>query len=121
MWVMAQEFKEIVELGTEAVTEVGLEGEAAAGAKELPAVVEARIVEHRSASVLPAVQAVAAAATGFAAGAATLALVKRLGARKLSRSRGRGLMVRRAGGENLPVVSTRTYLVQVHVIGRPAE
>ena len=40
-----------------------------------------------SPAVLPAVQAAAAAATGFVAGAATLALVRRHSARKLARGR----------------------------------
>jgi hypothetical protein len=68
---------------------------------------------------LPAVQAADVAATGFVAGAATVALVRRRGARKLARSHGSA--VRRVG-EGLPTVGPgRTFLVHVRVIGRPAE
>ena len=65
---------------------------------------------------LPAVQAAAAAATGFVAGAATLALCRRIGARRLRRARvahGRGL--------DLPIVGSRTFLVDVHLIAKPEE
>ncbi len=65
---------------------------------------------------LPAVRAAAVAATGFVAGAATLALCRRLGARRLQRARvatGRGL--------DLPIVGSRTFLVDVHLIAKPEE
>ncbi len=67
---------------------------------------------------LPAVQAVAVAATGFVAGAATVALVHRLGARKVARTQanrqGRGL-------DGLPVVASHRFLVDVHLIAKPQE
>src|SRR5438105_15223790 len=49
----------------------------------LPVLAEVRMVEHATAASLPAVQVAAVAATGFVAGAATVALVKRRTARKL--------------------------------------
>ena len=61
----------------------------------------------------PAVQAAAAAATGFVAGAATLALVRRRGARRLARAR-----VQRRVSDGLPIVGTRSFLIDVHLIGQ---
>jgi hypothetical protein len=80
----------------------------------LPVLAEVRAIE-RASPVLPAVQAAAAAATGFVAGAATLALVRRHGARKLARVSSR----RGVGG--LPIVGTRSFLVDVHLIAKPGE
>jgi hypothetical protein len=65
--------------------------------------------------MLPAVQAAAVAATGFVAGAATLALVRRHGARKLARTR------RPRGLDALPIVGSRSFLVDVHLIAKPGE
>ena len=67
---------------------------------------------------LPAVHAAAAAATGFVAGAATFALVKRRSARKLARLQGNG---HRRAMDMLPIVGSRTFLVDVHVIAKPGE
>jgi hypothetical protein len=79
----------------------------------LPVLAEVRAIEPASAVSLPAVQAAAAAATGFVAGAATLALVRRRSARRLSRGR------RTPGG--LSIVNTRSFLVDVHLIAKPGE
>jgi hypothetical protein len=117
MCCMAEEFEEIVELGPEEVTEV----EPSDPAARLPVVVEARVVDRAPTTVLPAVQAAAAAATGFVAGAATLALVKRRSARKLAHTQRRAQMSgwrTPAGG---PVASMRTYLVHVRVLGPPEQ
>ncbi len=62
----------------------------------------------------PAVQAAAAAATGFVAGAAALALARRRGARRLARA-----TVQRRGSDALPIVGTRSFLIDVHLIGGP--
>jgi hypothetical protein len=67
---------------------------------------------------LPSVQAAAAAATGFVAGAATLALVRRHSARKLARAQ-RALPRRPV--DMLPIVGSRTFLVDVHMIAKPGE
>ncbi|MGH2869969.1 MAG: hypothetical protein ACRDNK_20675 [Solirubrobacteraceae bacterium] len=81
----------------------------------LPVLAEVRAIERVVPAALPAVQAAAAAATGFVAGAATLALVRRHGARKLARVTSR----RSAGG--LPIIGTRSFLVDVHLIAKPGD
>ena len=81
----------------------------------LPVLVEVRPIERVPPAALPAVAAAAAAATGFVAGAATLALVRRHSARKVARVSGR----RGAGG--LPIVGTRSFLVDVHLIAKPGD
>jgi hypothetical protein len=81
----------------------------------LPVLAEVRPIERVSPVALPAVQAAAAAATGFVAGAATLVLVRRHSARKLARVSAR----RNAGG--LPIVGTRSFLVDVHLIAKPSD
>ena len=63
------------------------------------------------AAASPAVQAAAAVATGFVAGAATLALVRR----RESRRGGRRALARRAG-DAPGVLGTRTFLVDVHML-----
>lgn len=83
-----------------------------------PVVATVRPIERAPALALPSVQAAAVAATGFVAGAATFALVRRHGARKVARAR--RLPPRRAS-EGLPVIASRTFLVDVHLIGRPEE
>ena len=79
---------------------------------------EVRTVERVSAASLPAVQAAAAAATGFVAGAATVALVKRRHARKLART---GRSGPRRAVDMLPIVGSRSFLVDVHVIGKQGD
>jgi hypothetical protein len=80
----------------------------------LPVLAEVRTIERVVPAALPAVQAAAAAATGFVAGAATLALVKRRSARKVARSQRRPVNM-------LPIVGSRTFLVDVHLVGKPGE
>jgi hypothetical protein len=80
----------------------------------LPVLAEVRTIDRVAPVALPAVQAAAAAATGFVAGAATLALVKRRSARKVARTR-------RRPADLLPIVGTRTFLVDVHLVGKPGE
>jgi hypothetical protein len=82
----------------------------------LPVLAEVRTIERASPASLPAVQAAAAAATGFVAGAATIALVKRRSARKVARSRS----APRRAADLLPIVGSRTFLVDVHLI-KPQE
>jgi hypothetical protein len=79
----------------------------------MPVLAEVRTITTPSGVMLPAVQAAAVAATGFVAGAATLALVKRHSARKLARTR----QTRRAL-DTLPIVGSRSFLVDVHLIAR---
>ena len=62
----------------------------------------------------PAVQTAAVAVTGFVAGAATLALVRRGAAAR--RPAARPVRPRSTPG-GLPILSSRRYLVDVHVLG----
>jgi hypothetical protein len=78
----------------------------------VPVLADVRPIARVSPAALPAVQAAAAAATGFVAGAATLALVKRRSARRLTRAQRRPV-------DGLPIVASRTFLVDVHVIAKP--
>jgi hypothetical protein len=84
----------------------------------MPVLAEVRPLERATPAALPAVQAAAAAATGFVAGAATVALVKRRSARKTARAARAG---QRRSAELLPIVASRTFLVDIHLIGRPPE
>jgi hypothetical protein len=81
----------------------------------VPVLSEVRAIEPARAASLPAVQAAAAAVTGFVAGAAALALVRRHSARKLARSRPR------RGVDALPIIGSRSFLVDVHLIAKPGE
>ena len=56
--------------------------------------------------------------TGFVAGAATLALVRRHSARKLARAQRKAP---RRPLDMLPIVGSRTFLVDVHLIAKPGE
>jgi hypothetical protein len=88
----------------------------------LPVIAEVRTIERTAPQVIPAVQAAAVAATSFVAGAATLALARRFGARKLAQAQRQSMPYpapRSPFGDRYPVTGTRTYLVHVHVIGRP--
>ena len=86
-------------------------------------------VRRPRATSLPAVQAAAAAAGGFVAGAAVLGLVQRrnrAGAALAKGSRRRGLSRRSganaavsAAAETLQIVSSHSLLVDVHVLGTP--
>jgi hypothetical protein len=91
------------------------EGEVVDG---LPVLAEVRELEPAAPGRLGAVQAAAVAATGFAAGAATLMLARRLGARRLAGA-GREL-VRRQDPFSRPWAAgeTRTFVVRVRVINR---
>ncbi len=83
----------------------------------VPVLAEARPLPAPSYAALPAVQAAAVAATGFVAGAATLALVRRHSARKLARSRS----APRRAVDMLPIVGSRTFIVDVHLLAKPGE
>jgi hypothetical protein len=84
----------------------------------LPILAEVRPIERAQSAALPAVQAAAAAATGFVAGAATVALVRRRSARKMARTQRAGP---RRPIDMLPVVGSRTFLVDVHLLAKPGE
>ncbi|HEX5617867.1 MAG TPA: hypothetical protein VFX51_05580 [Solirubrobacteraceae bacterium] len=77
----------------------------------LPVVAEPQVVEPAARPLVPARQAAALAATGFVAGAATVAVVHRRRAR-VSRRRRRKV----AGlGE---IVASNSFLVDVHLLKR---
>lgn len=101
------------DLETGALTPVDAEVEEAV--EGVPVLAEARPLAVAPAT-LPAVQAAAVAATSFVAGAATLALVRRHSARKLARRS----MPRRAV-DALPIVGSRSFIVDVHLLARPGE
>jgi hypothetical protein len=84
----------------------------------LPVLADVRPIERSSPAALPTVQAAAVAATGFVAGAATVALVRRHSARKLARVQ---RSAPRRAFDMLPIVGSRTFLVDVHLIGKPGE
>jgi hypothetical protein len=84
----------------------------------LPVLAEVRPIEPVSPAALPAVQAAAAAATGFMAGAATIALLRRHSARKVTRAR---ISSRRGANGLLPIVGSRSFLVDVHLIAKPGD
>jgi hypothetical protein len=81
-------------------------------------------VELERRTSLPKVQAAAAAAGGFVAGAAVVGLVGRRHARSLTRAGGgRGLRGgRRSAGlaDRLQIVGSRSLLLDVHLLGGPA-
>ncbi len=83
----------------------------------LPVLAEVRAIEPARGS-LPAAQAAAAAATGFVAGAATLALVRRRTTRKMKRAQRNAP---RRPIDMLPIVGSRTFLVDVHLLAKPGE
>jgi hypothetical protein len=95
---------------------VGVEPEAEV-VDALPVLAEVRTIERTGPASLPAVQAAAAAATGFVAGAATIALIKRRSARKVARN-GKGS---RRAVDLLPIAASRSFLVDVHVIGKQGD
>jgi hypothetical protein len=84
----------------------------------LPVLAEARPIERPSPAALPAIQAAAAVATGFVAGAATIVLVKRHSGLKLARA---SRSAPRRAADLLPIVGSRTFLVDIHLIGKPGE
>jgi hypothetical protein len=80
----------------------------------LPVAAETRVVAVHEGRVVPARQAAALAATGFVAGAATAAVVSRRAPRVLGRRRRR-----RKAGSLGEIVSSNSFLVDVHLIRRP--
>jgi hypothetical protein len=84
-------------------------------------------VARPSGVMMPAVQAAAVAAGGFVAGAAVVGLVQRrqrrvaaLAKGRRTRGLGRGGRAAQVGGELVQIVSSRSLLVDVHLLG-PAD
>jgi hypothetical protein len=83
----------------------------------VPVLTEVRTLEPLPAAAVPAVQTAAAAATGFVAGAATLALVRLIGGRRAARAR----VSRRRSMDGLPIIGTRSFLIDIHMLSKPGE
>ena len=98
----------------ESETETGPEDEVVDG---LPVLAEVRTLEPTASPALPAVQAAAAAATGFVAGAATIVLVRRRSARRVARAKANNRRVT----NGLTIAGTRSFLVDVHLIAKPGD
>lgn len=77
----------------------------------LPVVTESGVLEERPVAAVGAVQAAALAATGFVAGAATVAVVSR------HRTK-RALKKSKRSGPIGEIVSSRSFLVDVHLLRR---
>ena len=98
----------------------GLEEEEAVDGEPVLDDVPAGLVPRPRAVLAPAtapvvMQVAAAAATGFVAGAATLALARRRTARRLART-----PVRRRAADALPILGTRSFLIDIHML-RPGD
>ncbi len=92
-------------MGEEEVTDVEI-------VDGLPVVAEKPgVLEERPAVLVPAVQAAALAATGFVAGAATVAVVSR------HRTK-RALKKRKKNGPLGEIVSSNSFLVDIHLLRR---
>jgi hypothetical protein len=83
----------------------------------VPVLADVHAVTPSTTSMIGTAQAVAVAATSFAAGAATLALVRRHGTRKqLKRAASRPA---RRGGDALEIVASRRFMVDIHLLDKP--
>jgi hypothetical protein len=69
-------------------------------------------VRPGSTDLVPATQAAAVAAGSFVAGALTMVVVKRHSARRAAKRRPKRV------ADLLPIVGSRSFLVDVHLIGR---
>src|SRR5947209_19282054 len=98
---MADEFDEVVEGDSEEVLAYPGARDPGNVPEELPAIGEARPLKRPSAPAVPAVHAAALAATGFVAGAAAAAIVRRRSSRRLGRANARAGV--RRSVERLPI------------------
>jgi hypothetical protein len=84
---------------------------------DLPVVAEVRTLEPARAASSPTVQAAAVAATGFVAGAATVALARRRARRSAGPAR-RRRKPRARVAELGEVVASRSFLVDIHLLNK---
>ena len=84
----------------------------------LPVIAEVRALEPARPGPPATVQAAAVAATGFVAGAATFAVVKRARGRAATAPRRRKAAKRAKAGAFGEVVASRSFLVDVHLLNR---
>jgi hypothetical protein len=94
------------------------EAAAANGDAPLPVIAEVRPIEPARPAAPAAVQAAAVAATGFVAGAATFAVVKRARGRAAAAPRRRKAAKRAKAMPFGEVVASRSFLVDVHLLNR---
>jgi hypothetical protein len=85
--------------------------------EELPVIADVRTLEPVRPAASPAVQAAAVAATGFVAGAATVAIVRRRARRAHQPVRQRR-RTRDRVAEIGEVVASRSFLVDIHLLNR---
>jgi len=84
----------------------------------LPVVADVRVIEPaRPAALAPAAQAAAVAGASFVAGVATVAAIKHARSRPAITRRQRRKAAKR-GAQLVEVVSTRSFLVDVHLLNR---
>jgi hypothetical protein len=90
-----------------------------ADGEDLPVLAEIRTLEPSRPAANPAVQAVAVAATGFVAGAATVAIARRRAIRKAMPAAARKRKkAKNKGQELVEVVASRSFLVDIHLLNR---
>jgi hypothetical protein len=89
----------------------------------LPVLAEVRPIEREESAgeldrpaASPAVQAAAVAATGFVAGAATVALARRRAARKANPALRKKRRGKKRGTDVIDVVASRSFLVDIHLL-----
>jgi hypothetical protein len=87
-------------------------------ADALPVLADVRVIEPQPPPALPTVQAAAVAGASFVAGAATIAAIRRHRSRPPSRRRRRRVTRRNPSQVVGEVVSSRSFLVDVHLLNR---
>jgi hypothetical protein len=86
---------------------------------KLPVLAEVRAIEPARPAASATVQAAAVAATGFVAGAATVALARRRAIRRAMPPAARKRRkAKKKGQELVDVVASRSFLVDIHLLNR---
>jgi hypothetical protein len=99
--------------------EIGAQPEPLDGEGEvLPVLADVRVIEPQRATAKPAVQAAAVAGASFVAGAATIAVIRRHRSRPPSSRKRRRAAKRGTSQVFGEVVSSRSFLVDVHLLSR---
>ncbi len=95
-----------------------MQASAADGADALPVLADVRVIEPEADPPLPAVQAAAVAGASFVVGAATIAALRRHRSRPPAPRRRRRAAKRNSSQVFGDVVSSRSFLVDVHLLDR---